>query len=74
MVTHVSRGEPAPGSGPGTPRVGARVWLLRDGCFGRICAVAQGGLVCRVRLEDGCTLLLRPGCDLLAVAEPLPCG
>ena len=45
--------------------VGGRVWLLRDGRVGRIVAQAQGGLLCRVRLEDGVTFLLRPGCELL---------
>jgi hypothetical protein len=30
-----------------------RVWLLRDGRFGRVVATAQGGLLCRVRPDGG---------------------
>jgi hypothetical protein len=37
----------------GAPRPGTRVWLLRDGRFGRVVTTAQGGLICRVRPEGG---------------------
>jgi hypothetical protein len=53
------------------PRVGAKVWLTRDGRSGRVVAHAQGGLLCRVRLEDGAAageIVQRPGCELLPLA------
>lgn len=58
----------APASGM---TVGARVWLLRDGGFGRVVALGQGGLICRVLLESGSVLVERPGCELMAVT-PAP--
>lgn len=51
------------------PPLGARVWLLRDGRVGRVVAMAQGGLLCRVLMEDDLTLLLRPGCELLRLSS-----
>lgn len=36
-----------------TPPIGTRVWIVRLGVSGRIHALAQGGLTCRVQLEDG---------------------
>jgi len=55
------------------PQVGAKVWLTRDGRTGRVVAHAQGGLLCRVRLdEDGAAageVVQRPGCELLPLAD-----
>jgi hypothetical protein len=50
------------------PQPGTLVWLLRDGGFGRVVAVGQGGLICRVRLERDGALVGRPGCELLSLA------
>ena len=52
--------------------VGASVWLLRDGGFGRVVALGQGGLVCRVLLESSSLLVERPGCELIAVTPTPP--
>lgn len=57
--------EPMPASSATRP--GMLVWLLRDGRFGRVVATAQGGLVCRVRLEGGAGVIECPGCELLPV-------
>lgn len=60
--------DPASGIGGAStvaPPLGTRVWLLRDGGFGRIVAVCQGGLLCRILLERGSGLIERPGCELL---------
>lgn len=68
----MARGARTDGPAPteAAPRsLGVRVWLLRDGCFGRVVASSQGGLLCRVQLEDGRTQLQRPGSDLLPIAE-----
>jgi hypothetical protein len=46
-----------------SPRPGTRVWLLNDGRFGRVIAVAHGGLICRVRPEGAG-----------AAAAPIACG
>ena len=51
------------------PPVGGKVWLLHGGGFGRVVAIGQGGLVCRVRLEGGTAALVDcPGCELLPLA------
>jgi hypothetical protein len=60
-VTGPSRDEAA-------PRPGTRAWLLLDGDFGRVVAVGQGGLTCRVRLERTGEVVDRPGCELLRLA------
>lgn len=52
-----------------TPRPGTRAWLLLDGGFGRIVAVGQGGLTCRIRLEGSDEVVDRSGCELLQVAD-----
>lgn len=56
-------------SSSSAPRIGDRVWLLSEGGFGRVVAVCQGGLLCRVQLESGAVLVDRPGCELLRIAE-----
>ncbi len=60
-----------PGASPASraPRPGTRAWLLLDGGFGRVVAVGQGGLTCRIRLEGGVEVVYRPGCELLQVAD-----
>jgi hypothetical protein len=50
------------------PQPGTLVWLLREGGFGRVIAVGQGGLICRVRLERNGVLVGLSSCDLLALA------
>jgi len=53
------------------PRPGTRAWLLQEGGFGRVIAVGQGGLTCRIRLERTGEMVDRPGCGLLPLAaEP----
>lgn len=65
-----------PAAPPLAPPVGARAWLARDSRAGRVVAHAHGGLLCRVRLEDGPgagSVVARPGCELLRLAdEPGP--
>ena len=51
------------------PRPGTRAWLLRDGGFGRVVAVGQGGLTCRVRLERSNEVVDRLGCELLPLVD-----
>jgi hypothetical protein len=53
----------------GAPTPGTRVWLLREGGFGRIVAVGQGGLVCRVRLERQDLVVDQLGCELLPLED-----
>jgi hypothetical protein len=53
----------------GAPTPGTRVWLLREGGFGRIIAVGQGGLVCRVRLERRDLVVDQLGCELLPLED-----
>jgi hypothetical protein len=53
MASSSTPGQAAVAAAAGAPRPGARVWLLRDGRFGRVVTTAQGGLICRVRPEDG---------------------
>jgi hypothetical protein len=53
----------------GAPTPGTRVWLLREGGFGRIVAVGQGGLVCRVRLEGHDLVIDQLGCELLPLED-----
>ena len=59
-------------AGLGAP-VGGRVWLLALGRSGRVVAQAQGGLLCRVRLDDGAaappTTVVCAGGDLLPLLE-----
>jgi hypothetical protein len=62
-----------PGRTPGALRVGYRVWHIRDGRFGRVIAIAQGGLLCRVRPETGGSDVVCLGCELMAL-EPTPVG
>jgi len=64
---------PVTGASPAeaTPGPGTRAWLLTDGGFGRVVAVGQGGLTCRVRLERTGEVVGRTGCELLPLAaEP----
>ncbi len=50
--------------------VGARVWLLREGYSGRVVARAQGGLLYRVKREEGAAQsLFCPACDLLRLQD-----
>lgn len=51
------------------PRPGTRAWLLLDGGFGRVVAVGQGGLTCRIRLDGTGEVVDRPGCELLQVVD-----
>jgi hypothetical protein len=62
---------PATGAIPdeSAPQPGTRAWLLLDGGFGRVVAVGQGGLMCRVRLERTGETVERPGCELLRLAD-----
>lgn len=62
---------PAAGAAPadGPPRPGTRAWLLLDGGFGRVVAVGQGGLMCRIRLERTGEVVDRPGCELLRLVD-----
>ena len=59
-------------AGAGSPPIGTRVWLLRDGRAGRVVALSQGGLLCHVRPEDGGSTLRRPGGELLPLAAEGP--
>lgn len=63
-------------AGLGT-RVGGRVWLIAAGRSGRVVAHAQGGLLCRVRLDgpvaDAATVVCAGG-DLLPLLEAEPRG
>jgi hypothetical protein len=61
---HVTSPNPA----EATPRPGTRAWLLQDGGFGRVVAVGQGGLTCRIRLERSGEVVDRPGWELLPLA------
>ncbi len=62
----------ADAGGAGSPPVGARFWLLRDGRVGRVVALSQGGLLCHVRPEEGGATLRCPGCELLPLAADGP--
>ena len=53
MASESRPGHAAVAAKAGAPRPGTRVWLSRDGRFGRVVAIAQGGLICRVRPEGG---------------------
>ena len=55
----------APAEAPPVP--GSRAWLLVDGGFGRVVAVGQGGLTCRIRLDRTGEIVDRPGCELLQI-------
>lgn len=52
-----------------SPAVGARVWLLREGGFGRVIARGHGGLTCRVRLERDHALVECAGCEILPLSD-----
>lgn len=56
------------GAGSSVP-IGARVWLLQEGCSARVTACAHGGLLYRVRLESDGSMLACPACDLLQLSE-----
>jgi hypothetical protein len=51
--------------------IGTRVWLPQEGCYGRVIATAQGGLLYRVQPEGAETeqLLERSACELVTVSE-----
>ena len=51
--------------------VGSRVWLPREGRYGRVVVRVHGGLLYRVRLEGGGAwrLVERPPCELRAADE-----
>jgi hypothetical protein len=51
--------------------IGARVWLPREGCYGRVTVRAQGGLLYRVQPEgaEREQLLECSACELVTVGE-----
>jgi hypothetical protein len=72
MASDCTPGQAAVAAKDGAPRPGTRVWMVRDGRFGRVVATAQGGLICRVRPDGGGPAVECLGDDLFYLDDSRP--